>query len=171
MPPATGTPLSRSCIRPSLTPKMCLAGGASTLMSADHDRRHRRTDGRERLCRECQGGGIYITDGMVVLRQLVVRNSSDDGTGIQGGGIQVLNGDVTVDRCTIVGNSAGQGGGVYIEDGRLLVKNSILRQNAAYMVAGLRPVSSLIWILNRICSRITPLRTAVGHMQSRDMGM
>jgi hypothetical protein len=60
-----------------------------------------------------QGGGIYIIDGIVKLRQLVVRNSTADGGNPTGGGIKVLNGDVTVDGCTIIGNSAGRGGGVY----------------------------------------------------------
>jgi hypothetical protein len=83
-----------------------------------------------------KGGGIDIVDGTIVLRQLVVRNSSADGTGDRGGGIHVLNGDVTVDRCTIEGNTAGSGGGLYIEDGRLLVKNCVLRQNAAYFGGG-----------------------------------
>ena len=123
-----------------------------------------------------QGGGIFITDGTVQLRQLVVRNSTAGSGNPTGGGIKVLNGDVSVDNCTIEGNSAGpssgQGGGIYIEDGRLLVKNSVFRQNFAYMGGGVSSQPALIWTLSQVCSRTIRLgHMQVAHWHGRDTGL
>jgi len=85
-----------------------------------------------------RGGGINIITGTVMLRDMVVKNSratSDNWTDT-GGGVQVVNGDVTVENCTIDGNSAGRGGGLHIEDGRLSIRRSSIRRNSGYQGGG-----------------------------------
>ena len=49
-----------------------------------------------------------------------------------GGGFYVGNGtSITIDRCTVSGNSAESGGGIFNEGGTVIIKNSLVTQNSA----------------------------------------
>ncbi len=57
------------------------------------------------------GGGIYASSGpLTMIDDLVTANV---GTNSDGGGIDLEGGSVTMVDCTVVGNSAGTGGGIY----------------------------------------------------------
>ncbi len=76
-----------------------------------------------------QGAGQRI-----VLRNIHVRN----GNAPQGGGLRIVGGyDVTLDQVTLSGNSASDGGGVYLSNGRLRVTNgSQINDNSAAALGG-----------------------------------
>ncbi len=81
-----------------------------------------------------RGGGIfYHADGLLtVLRSSVHAND----TSARGGGVAVGNGDADIIDSEISNNEAsasdGDGGGIYVDDGFLLLRNSVVSDNYAY---------------------------------------
>ena len=78
------------------------------------------------------GGGIYINDNssLNLMDSTLVNNTAVNGGG--GGGIYENDGKVTVNTCTISGNSGNWGGGIYNWDGTLTVSSSTISNNSAY---------------------------------------
>jgi len=73
------------------------------------------------------------SDVTVRLEGLVVQRGNS-GLAADGGGIYVVNGNVTIQNCEILNNSAtgtvgGGGGGVFLEDGSLTIVDSTIRDN------------------------------------------
>lgn len=80
------------------------------------------------------GGGIYIVTGTLIIRESQLLNNTATGdpfTGL-GGGIYAENGNLVLSRNTFQGNSADQfGGGVNVARGTLSFKDNFFRQNRA----------------------------------------
>lgn len=128
-----------------------------------------------------QGGGIFVehtrltvngqpmfSDAACSISGAVIRNNSSIGNGNadpngHGGGICITGGSaVTVEDCSIYGNSAYYGGGVYnTGSGRLTVKDSSLYGNAGTYTGGaiLNEGGTLalntVWIYQNGCSGVS----------------
>lgn len=92
------------------------------------------------------GGGVFSvfsTATTTITRSTIAGNFADTNAGYAGGGICNNLGQMTVDSCTISGNSAGTatigggGGGIYEQDGHLTVINSTLYGNNAAQGGGI----------------------------------
>jgi len=84
-----------------------------------------------------RGGGLYIEDATVILRDSVVLNNSATSSG---GGIQLAgSADVLIDCCEIRSNtSVSNGGGIHTQaSAPLALRDSILRANSAFSGGGL----------------------------------
>jgi hypothetical protein len=76
-----------------------------------------------------QAGSVFlVTNGIVVLTALTITNGNASASGY-GGGI-FNSGVLTVNRCTLTGNSAGTGGGILNYTGNLVVNESTLTGNS-----------------------------------------
>jgi hypothetical protein len=53
-----------------------------------------------------------------------------------GGGVRSVGSNTIIDACTIRGNTADSGAGVYSQDGNLAVFSSVIADNATVMNAG-----------------------------------
>jgi CSLREA domain-containing protein len=79
------------------------------------------------------GGGIYVHLGVnLTLENCRIINNETDSWG---GGIDNWSGVVNITNCSIQGNSAEQGGGIY-NDGILVLSNSIIDANTADVLGG-----------------------------------
>jgi CSLREA domain-containing protein len=79
------------------------------------------------------GGGIYVHPGVnLTLENCRIINNETDSWG---GGIDNWLGVVEITNCSIQGNSAEQGGGIY-NDGILVLSNSIIDANTADVLGG-----------------------------------
>ena len=87
-------------------------------------------------------GRIFQVDGgvTVVLNSLTITNGTDTGGGNAGGGGILSYGSLTLDNCTLAGNSANQaswgGGGILSYQGTLTVNQSTLSGNSANNFTG-----------------------------------
>ncbi len=84
-------------------------------------------------CEAIEGGGLYILPGGMVSGSLIAANTAETGAGVFAD-----NTDVTADRrahlisCTVSDNTASStGGGIYLEEGAIMVCNSVVWGNTA----------------------------------------
>ena len=85
------------------------------------------------------GGAISVDDDTVNVFNSTFHGNHVDGTGSDGGAIHSgLNGDVNVVQSTISGNmAAGNGGGIYTDDGNVRIIQSTITNNSAYIGGGI----------------------------------
>lgn len=98
------------------------------------------------------GGGLYIKSiSTLVLENSTISNNSTGSFG-EGGGVQgKFITDVSLINSTVTGNSAYQGGGLYV-DGSLTVTNSTISENIAESGGGIRKGSGLLILYNSTLS-------------------
>lgn len=81
------------------------------------------------------GAGIYSALANLTLTDCVIRDNSNNSAGLAdkyGGGIYQYKGTLSIDRCKLSGNSAGNfGGGIAVENAALTVQDSIVESNIA----------------------------------------
>jgi len=81
------------------------------------------------------GSVFFVTNGSVVLTGLTITNGNASVSGVGGG---ILNaGVLTLNQCTLAGNSAGYAGGIANSYGTLVVNESTLAGNSASYVGGI----------------------------------
>jgi hypothetical protein len=76
------------------------------------------------------GGGIYADGAALSLRHSWVMSSTADSEDY-GGGIFIENGTLLVDSSVIQANTAGSGGGIHIYDSQATIKDSYILENIA----------------------------------------
>lgn len=84
-------------------------------------------------CEAVQGGGLYVLPGGTVSGTLVMENKADEGAGIYADntGVSAANRAHLV-SCTVTDNEASEvGGGLFLNDGAMMVTNSVLWGNTA----------------------------------------
>lgn len=69
-------------------------------------------------------------NGRATISGLTISGGNADSTQVNGGGITVDRGNLTVDACMISGNNSAQGGGIANLSGRLTLTNSTVSDNA-----------------------------------------
>ncbi|MCB0160434.1 MAG: right-handed parallel beta-helix repeat-containing protein, partial [Caldilineaceae bacterium] len=98
-----------------------------------------------------RGGGLYLTGGVVTLRNCIIRDNR-----AEGGAPAVFASDgatLTIDGCVIESNSTpGEGSAVQIDDGSAtLIDNTIIRNNAgAFGIGPLRLVRGTSTVRNTV---------------------
>lgn len=75
---------------------------------------------------------LEVDSGIVVLNKLTLTGGTTTGTG---GGIYVLGGTLTLNQCTLSGNSAGNGGAIY-NNSTLTLNQCTLSANSASSIGG-----------------------------------
>ena len=85
------------------------------------------------------GGGIYNDGGPLTIAHTTIANNSV-GSSAQGGGVQNVNGTVSIHDSVFVYNLAAAvgGGGIYNTGGILMVYGTLFADNAAYRGAGIK---------------------------------
>lgn len=94
------------------------------------------------------GGGVFLRDGGLLKDCEIIGNSNGTLIGTVGGGLWVYNGG-TVDHCLITNNiTSGEGGGVYLYNGVILMTNCTVAGNtAAYSCAGVSMVANAVAVV------------------------
>jgi fibronectin-binding autotransporter adhesin len=85
------------------------------------------------------GGGIFDLDGQFRLYNSTIAN--DGATGGRGGGLDLESPDTKIGDCTISGDSAGTGGGVFLNTNYVYVYNTIIAGNTLSHVTTASDVS------------------------------
>ncbi len=78
-------------------------------------------------------GGVYNEDATTILRNCVIADNADAGTG---GAVSVVGGNVMVENCTLANNTASSGGAIYSSTGTVSLANSIVWANGASALVG-----------------------------------
>jgi predicted outer membrane repeat protein len=78
-----------------------------------------------------EGGGIYVNESNPVILYTVIDGNTAAGTGSMGGGIHVkpASGDIDMHWCTLYGNTADLGAGLFLEDAVVSIGNNIFCAN------------------------------------------
>jgi hypothetical protein len=79
-------------------------------------------------CAVACGGGLYLTGGVLQLRNL---HASANYATDRGGGVYALQSNALLVGSTFLGNQAAYGGGVFLEDARFQIVNTLLGGNLA----------------------------------------
>ncbi len=100
-----------------------------------------------------QGGGIYLSgigpSFITVTHSTILNNDATS----NGGGIYMSSGIITLDNCTIDGNSAYTGGGIYLELSEAKILNSTFTNNTANSFGGaIRAFEAHLKIVNSTVS-------------------
>ncbi len=131
-----------------------------------------------RNCSGLSGGGVFVFGGTVSLVKCVVSlNESNEGGGLaglggsvdavdcvfagnvstaDGGGIDVLTGDVALQRCTFAANRAletGEGGAVNLDRGALVTRDSLFVENEGRLGGCVRASEAEIEIASSVFER------------------
>ena len=90
------------------------------------------------------GGGIYSAGQLMLTNSTISDNTAVDQTDGYGGGIDIADGQTRLNFCTIYGNTAQYGGGIYVQPDyhhtshpRMLIGNSIVAGNVAEFASGI----------------------------------
>ncbi len=78
---------------------------------------------------EYRGGGIYVeaTDNLTISNSIIT-NCSAIGNG---GGMFIIDSDITIDNCSILDNIAGSGAGLSISNSNPTISNSMIKNNVS----------------------------------------
>ena len=84
-------------------------------------------------CEAVQGGGLYVMPGGTVSGSLIIENKAEEGAGLYADNTHVGAGNrAHVVSCTITDNVASSmGGGLFMQEGAVMVTNSVLWGNSA----------------------------------------
>lgn len=84
-------------------------------------------------CEAIQGGGLYVMPGGTVSGSLIIENKAEEGAGLYADNTHVGAGNrAHVVSCTITDNVASSmGGGLFMQEGAVMVTNSVLWGNSA----------------------------------------
>lgn len=80
------------------------------------------------------GGGIYNVDGSLTMDSCTV--SGNSASSASGGGIYSLNGNLTMDACIVTGNRSNGGGGIYSINGIMTMVSSTVSGNSSSQGSG-----------------------------------
>ena len=75
------------------------------------------------------GGGLWLKDAIATLTNVTI--SGNTAPGDEGGGIRGEKGTVRLDNATLTGNSAGSGGGIFVESDPVILFNTIVANSAS----------------------------------------
>lgn len=84
-------------------------------------------------CEAIEGGGLYVLPGGVVSGSLIMDNTAENGAGVYADNTNAgKDSRAHMVSCTVTDNTASSiGGGLFLEDGAMMVTNSILWGNTA----------------------------------------
>lgn len=84
-------------------------------------------------CEAIEGGGLYVLPGGVVSGSLIMDNTAENGAGVYADNTNAAKDSrAHMVSCTVTDNTASSiGGGLFLEDGAMMVTNSILWGNTA----------------------------------------
>lgn len=84
-------------------------------------------------CEAIEGGGLYVLPGGVVSGSLILDNTAENGAGVYADNTNASKDSrAHMVSCTVTDNTASSiGGGLFLEDGAMMVTNSILWGNTA----------------------------------------
>lgn len=84
-------------------------------------------------CEAIEGGGLYVLPGGVVSGSLIMDNTAENGAGVYADNTNASKDSrAHMVSCTVTDNTASSiGGGLFLEDGAMMVTNSILWGNTA----------------------------------------
>lgn len=84
-------------------------------------------------CEAIEGGGLYVLSGGVVSGSLIMDNTAENGAGVYADNTNAgKDSRAHMVSCTVTDNTASSiGGGLFLEDGAMMVTNSILWGNTA----------------------------------------
>lgn len=84
-------------------------------------------------CEAIEGGGLYVLPGGIVSGSLIMDNTAENGAGVYADNINAgKDSRAHMVSCTVTDNTASSiGGGLFLEDGAMMVTNSILWGNTA----------------------------------------
>lgn len=84
-------------------------------------------------CEAIEGGGLYVLPGGVVSGSLIMDNTAENGAGVYADNTNAgKDSRAHMVSCTVTDNAASSiGGGLFLEDGAMMVTNSILWGNTA----------------------------------------
>lgn len=84
-------------------------------------------------CEAIEGGGLYVLPGGIVSGSLIMDNTAENGAGVYADNTNAAKDSrAHMVSCTVTDNTASSiGGGLFLEDGAMMVTNSILWGNTA----------------------------------------
>lgn len=85
-------------------------------------------------CEAIEGGGLYVLPGGIVSGSLIMDNTAENGAGVYADNTNAgKDSRAHMVSCTVTDNTASSiGGGLFLEDGAMMVTNSILWGNTAH---------------------------------------